>query len=253
VSLLSKEGNAMKSRSNIALAFIGFVATCAAVMVGHSLLRMQPLHGVEFLTVFFLAVLSSRMKIKLPGLNGNMSVNLPFLLIAIAQLSLFEALLVASASTVAQCFPKAGCKPKPVQTLFNVSIVTVAVGLAALIFQHELALREGWSSGSLLLAIASATVFLVQTMPVATIISLTEGGRILRIWSSIFQLSFPYYVLSSGVTSMVTTVSRHVGWQVPLLILPAMYAVYRSYQLYFGGALPQAHPIAMAKGAGTTN
>jgi hypothetical protein len=52
VSLIGKEGNAMKSRSHIALAFIGFVATCAEVL--------------------FLAVLSSRMKIKLPGLNGNM-------------------------------------------------------------------------------------------------------------------------------------------------------------------------------------
>jgi hypothetical protein len=99
----------------------------------------------------------------------------------------------------------------------------------------------------------SATVFLVQTMPVAAIISLTEGGRILRVWSSLFQLSFPYYALSAGVTSMVTTVSRHVSWQIPLLVLLAMYAVYRSYQLYFGGVLPQAHPIAIAKGAGTTN
>jgi hypothetical protein len=55
-------------------------------------------------------------------------VNLPFLLIAVVQLSLFEALLVALASTVAQCFPKAGCKPEPAHMLFNVSIVTVAVG-----------------------------------------------------------------------------------------------------------------------------
>src|SRR5205807_3884740 len=188
-----KEG--MKSASHSASVFVGFVAMCAAVMLGHSLLRMKPLHGFEFLSVLFLAVLTSRMKVKLPGVTGDMSMNLPFLLIAVVQLSLVEALLIALASTVAQCFPKAGGKPKAVQMLFNVSVVAVAVGLGGLIFHHKLPLRIAWSSDSLLV-MAAATVFLVQTMPVATIISLTEGGRILRIWSSIFQLSFPYYVLS---------------------------------------------------------
>jgi len=246
-----KEG--MKSGSHSASVFVGFVAMCAAVMLGHSLLRMKPLHGFEFLSVLFLAVLTSRMKVKLPGVTGNMSVNLPFLLIAVVQLSLVEALLIALASTVAQCFPKAGGKPKAVQMLFNVSVVAVAVGLGGLIFHHKLPLRIAWSSDSLLLVMAAATVFLVQTMPVATIISLTEGGRILRIWSSIFQLSFPYYVLSAGVTSIVTTVSHHVDWQIPLLVLPAMYAVYRSYQLYFRQAAPMASVFAMAKSAGAGN
>jgi hypothetical protein len=99
---------------------------------------------------------------------------------------------------------------------------------------------------------AAAMVFLAQTIPVAAIISLTEDGKLLRIWSSIFQLSFPYYLLSAGIASIVTTVGQHVGWQIPLLVLPAMYGVFRSYKLYFGGALPLPHPIAMAKSAEPT-
>src|SRR5713101_7347538 len=156
-SPMQKLGGTVKTVSHGALVFIGFVATCAAGMLAHSFLRMQPLHGLEFVSVLGLAVVAARMKIKLPGLNGNMSVNLPFLLIAVVQLSLFEALLIALASTLAQCFPKGGGKPKPVQMLFNVSIVAVAVGLGGLIFQHKLPLREAWSSGSLLLVMATAT------------------------------------------------------------------------------------------------
>ncbi len=250
-SPMQKLGGTVKTVSHGALVFIGFVAACAAVMLAHSLLRVQPLHGLEFVSVLGLAVVAARMKIKLPGLNGNMSVNLPFFLIAVAQLSLFEALLIALASTLTQCFPKDGGKPKLLQMLFNLSTAAVAVGLGSLIF-HDSPLRGVWSSG-LPLVMATATVFLAQTMPVATIISLTEGVKLLRIWSSIFQLSFPYYVLSVGITSIVTTASRQVGWQIPLSVLPVMYAIYRSYRVYFGRALPQANNLAMAKGAGAAH
>jgi hypothetical protein len=55
----------------------------------------------------------------------------------------------------------------------------------------------------------------------------------MRIWSSIVHLSFPYYVACTGVTSMVTIVSQHVGWQMPLTVLPVMFFMYRCYQGYF--------------------
>jgi hypothetical protein len=71
-----------------------------------------------------------------------------------------------------------------------------------------------------------------------------------RVWSSIFHLSFPYYVLSAGVTSLVTSASHRIGWQIPLLVLPTMYGVNKSYRLYFGRAEALARPIASAKAAG---
>jgi len=178
-----------------------------------------------------------------------MSVNLPFILIAVVELSLFEALMIALASTVAQCFPKDGGRPSAVKTLFNVSTMAAAVGLAGLIFQGRIPLPTAWVSGSLLLVLAGATFFLVQTLPVATIIALTEGGTMLRIWSSIVHLAFPYYVLSAGVASLVTTAGRHWGWQTPLLVLAVMYGVYRSYRVYFGRPESSARPFALAKAA----
>ncbi len=77
----------------------------------------------------------------------------------------------------------------------------------------------------LVLPLGGATFFLVQTLPVVTVIALTEGGTMLRIWSGIVHLAFPYYVLSAGVASIVTTASQHWGWQIPLLVLPVMYGV----------------------------
>ena len=51
---------------------------------------------------------------------------------------------------------------------------------------------------------------------------------------SIVQMSFPYFVFSAGVTSMVNLVSHRFGWQAAVVIFPVMYGIHRSYRLYFG-------------------
>ena len=235
----------MKSQSKVAKFFIGLMVLGGLASLSDGLLHMHPWHPAQFATMLVLAILAARLKLKLPGLNGNMSVYVPFILIAVVDLSLFEALMIAMASTVAQCFPKDGGKPKAVQTLFNVSSVAVAVGLAELTLQGRIPLPTAWVSDPLLMSLAAASFFLAQTIPVAIIISLTEGGNAPQIWSSICNLSFPYYVLSAGVTSLVTTAGHRIGWQIPLLVLPVMFGVYRSYRLYFGRAVGASQSMAL--------
>jgi hypothetical protein len=133
--------------------------------------------------------------------------------------------------------------------IFNVSIMAVAVGLASGVLHGGAHLLSAWASAATLLVLAGTGLLLAQTLPVATIISLTEGGSLHRIWFQIFQLSFPYYVLSTGITSLMTTVSQHVGWQIPLVTLPVMYAIYRSYRLYFRAAGAHPAPLLRAKAA----
>jgi len=236
--------------SRAARLFICFVLVCGLSALGYGILQGVSLHYFRFLTMLAIALVASRLKLKLPGLNGTMSINLPFILIAVVELSSFEALMIALASTLVQCLPKDRGKPKAVQTLFNVSTMAVAVGLAGRIFQGGVPPSTASVAGSQLLVLAAATFFVIQTIPVATIISLTEGGNALRIWSSIVHLSFPYYVLSAGITSLVTVSSHRMGWQVPLLLLPTMYGVYRSFRLYFGRGETLGRPITLARAAG---
>jgi hypothetical protein len=97
---------------------------------------------------------------------------------------------------------------------------------------------------------ASATIFVLQTAPVATIISLTEGGQVFQIWRSIVCLSFPYYILSAGVTAIAQQLSQVWDWQIPVLVMLAMYGVYRSYAGYFKHMPARVPAVAMAKAAG---
>jgi hypothetical protein len=208
--------------SKTALALTGLMALGALAAGGYAVYTMQSLHDYRFPVLFVLAAVTARLKVKLPGLTGNMAVNLPFLLIAVVQLSMLEALLVALPACAVQCFPKRGGQPKLVQVIFNLSTMGVAVAAASLIGKH--------------FALAGAAVFfLVQTVPVACIIGFTEGGAIHKIWSGIAHYSFPFYVLSMGIAAIATLFASQFAWQVPLVCLPVVYAIYRSYESYFRG------------------
>jgi hypothetical protein len=164
-----------------------------------------------------------------------MSVNLPFILIAQAQLSPAEALIIACTSTLVQCLPKAGTKFKPVQVLFNVSTMAIAAELGCLVLHHGQHLKMT-SSGALLVVLSAGVLFMGQTLPVSAIIALTDGGAFRRIWINIARLSFPYYVVSAGVTSMVNSVGHHIGWLAALLLFSVMHQIFRSYRSYFAKA-----------------
>jgi hypothetical protein len=242
----------MKPNTRLTRTFIAGMAVAAAAGTGYASLASHSLHPAYAVALLALAAATSRMKIKLPGIDGNMSVNLPFLLMAVVNLSALEAVFIASVSTVVQCWPKAGGKFKPEQMLFNVSMMAFATCMANLIWNAGWLGKAAWASEPLMLASTTAAFFLGQTAPVAGIIKLAEGAAMRRVWVGIVQLSFPYYVLSAGMTSMVNLVSHHWGWQAALVVFPVMYGIHRSYRVYFARAVEplRTPPLVRAASAG---
>jgi hypothetical protein len=241
----------MKHNTRLKKTFIGGMVLAAIAGTAYASLASHTLHTSYALTVLVLAAATSRMKIKLPGIDGNMSVNLPFLLMAVVNLSALEAVFIACISTVVQCWPKKGMF-KPEQMLFNVSMMAFATSMANLTWRAGWLGKAAWASEPLMLASATAAFFLGQTAPVAGIIKVAEGAAMRRVWLSIVQLSFPYYVVSAGMTSMVNMVSHHVGWLAALVVFPVMYGIHHSYQLYFARAVEalRTAPLARAARAG---
>jgi hypothetical protein len=242
----------MKRRTRLTNSFIAGMCLAAVTGTAWASLSSHAMHPAYAVTVLALAAATSRMKIKLPGIDGNMSVNLPFLLMAVVNLSALEAVSIACLSTVVQCWPKSGRKFRPEQMLFNVSMMAFAASMANLIWNAGWLGRSAWASEPLMLASATVAFFIGQTAPVAGIIKLAEGTAMRRVWLSIVQLSFPYYVLSAGMTSMVNMVSHHLGWQAALVVFPVMYGIHLSYRLYFHRAeeTPRTAPLARAARAG---
>src|ERR1035438_4455184 len=232
-----------------ATAFIALISAAGLCAVGYGLTQATNWHPWEALTLFAVAVAAARMKVKLPGLTGTMSVNLPFVLLAVARLNLAEALLVACASTMAQCWPKEGAKLKPVQMLFNISSMAIAVTLGSQVFHLGANGQPAWLPGAFLLPLAVSGFFLLQTIPVAIAIALTEAGSAGKIWMSIARSTFPYYVLSAGMASMTMAARQYPVSPTSLLVLLVMYGTYRSFQTYFRREVMASGSLGLAKAA----
>jgi hypothetical protein len=216
-----------------ATVLIAAVALCAAAMVVDGFFRASSWHAWEFLGLALVATLTARLKVKLPGVNSNMSVSMPFLFIAMTRLSLPEMLFTAAMSVFTQSVPKAPHKFKPVHALFNVSTGVLATGLGWEAFHRASALHAN-STASLLLGCVA--YLLASTLPVAGIISLTDNHRPFHTWSEIVHLSFPYYVASTGLASIAMSISGNATW--PLLLGMGLVTVvmYNSYRRYFATA-----------------
>jgi hypothetical protein len=236
-------------RTTLTKTFIALMAVTAAGSAIVTGVASHTLHLTYALALLALAAATSRMKVKLPGVDGNMSVNLPFLLMAVVSLSATEAIVIACLSTVVQCWPKQGGKFKAQQIVFNISMMAFATSVANLIWNSGWFAKATWPSEPLMLALTTAAFFFGQTAPVATIINFAEGAPLHRTWLNIAQMSFPYFVLSAGVTSMMSVVSHRFGWQAALVMFPVMYGVHHSYRMYFGKAMQSFSTPAMAKAA----
>lgn len=226
--------------------FVALMVIAGVVSVAGALRHGVQWHPYQAVTLIAIAAFTSRLRVKLPGVNGSMSVNLPFLLIAVASLSSFEAILAAAISAVAQTVPSDGASWKPIQMVFNTCMMAFASGTASLLARHSM---SGTRIASHLLLLGMPLVFLVgQTLPVSAIISLTDGGSLMKIWLGLVKLTFPYFVLSAGVASIFRALD-HWGVITALVIAAVMYGIYRSYQAYFSKAEQTSLHLALAQAA----
>ena len=217
--------------SRSARIFIVLVGVCAASVLGLGLIRSAVDSRDRFLWLLVVAVISSRLKVKLPGTDTNMSVNLPFLLLASAEMDLLSTVLIASAATIAQSVRAEGPTVNPVQMLFNTS--TMVVAAAAAHWPQQLSGSVGPTATTKLLLVGALLFFLVNTAFVAMIVSLTVHAKVLSTWREIVGLTYPYYVLSAAMAAVILTVNNILDWRVVLVALLALYGVHRSFQLYF--------------------
>src|SRR5277367_4526001 len=98
---------------------IGTAAVASVGAVSFGIAGWQTQAWPQLTLLLAAAVLSSRLKVKLPGVTSSMSGNLPVILLGVTQLGLFASLLVAATAAIAQSYTTGGKKTKPIQFAFN--------------------------------------------------------------------------------------------------------------------------------------
>ncbi len=214
--------------------------------VVHALWHWQSVDLTRFLCYLLVAVLASGLKIQLPGIDGTMSVNFLFILLGVLELNLPETLVLGCTATLAQCLFGTQQKPVPIKVVFNVfSMMANAIAMSYFAYHG---LQRVLGAGTLPLLVVTALIFfLANTVPVAVIISLTEGKPAHKVWSECHFWSFPFYMVGAAVVFAVGFVSKQVGWQTSLLVLPLIYWVYRSYHLYLAKLAAEKKQVEIEK------
>ena len=240
----------MSDQANTWQTMTGGARTCFGLVViaGLSVLLYGALHWssrdpVQAICYLLVAVLAARMKVRLPGITGTMSASFLVILIAVVELGFPEALLIGCTTSLAQSFSES--RLRPVQTAFTVCATAVAIGITEYAY-HSL---HRHAAGAFLPIIGAAcTYFIANTLPVATIICLTERKSLGRTWQECYFWAFPYYMLGSGLAGLLSWLNGRFSWQVSLLLLPLLYLIYRSYGLYLGKLeAEKRHAEEMAK------
>jgi hypothetical protein len=227
---------------------VGMVAAASLCALSFGAVRWQAQAWPQLVLLLAAAALSSRFKVKLPGMNSSMSGSLPVILLAVTQLGLFASLLVAATAAIAQSYASGGNKTKPIQFVFNACTLMNASGLAYLAYHNQI-LRAHAAAHSMSVVVAAAAYFLANTAPIASIIGLTEGGSPLALWHKVFLWSFPNYVIGAGLTAIASTFSSISGLATVATLMAVLFAVYQSYRMYLGRVV-QTQPQAMAMTTG---
>ncbi|HXY49135.1 MAG TPA: diguanylate cyclase [Terriglobales bacterium] len=206
----------------------------AVVALGSLVLVFGALHPaseqtIKFLCYLVVAVGASRLKVNLPGITGTMSANFLFILLGVLELSFAETLALGCVAILTQCLYRD--RPSFVQVLFNVCATSSAIAASYFVYHFHF-FQQRASNPAILLVATAVTYFAANTIPVAGVIALTEHKSLRRIWSDCYFWSFPYYLVGAGVAGLLSWMNRTVDWQTSLLVLPAVYLIYRSYRLY---------------------
>jgi diguanylate cyclase (GGDEF)-like protein/putative nucleotidyltransferase with HDIG domain len=227
----STRSPAWRGLSALAKLYIALV-----VMAGFATLLYAGIHQssnniAEFICYLGIAVLASRLKVSLPGITGTLSVNFLFILIGVLELSFTETLILGAASMLAQClYPE---RPRAIQVTFNVCAGTISTALAYIVYHHPLT-NLFIPNRPILLGLAATVYFIANAGSIAAVISLTEHRPLFRILVDCYFWSFPYYLVGAGIAGAIAWINHTFNWETSLLLVPAVYLIYRSYRLYLG-------------------
>jgi hypothetical protein len=181
----------------------------------------------RFLILLALTSIAAILKVKLPTIEGSMSVLFVFLLIGVATMSLAQTLVLGTVATCLQCVWKPKRRIQPVQLFFNLAAINLST--IAAYFMPSL-LAEGMDN-PVSLVLSACTFFAVNAGLVSVVISLAEKQPWERILRQCYLWSFPYYLIGAGIAGAVSSSAHQVGWKLSLFILPLMYLVYRYYRI----------------------
>ena len=188
---------------------------------------------LQFAFYIVFVALCSQMKVRMPGVNGTMSVNFVFTLLAVTALDPSKTVIVSVTGALTQLLWNSKNKLKLIHVMFNAASCATSCGLAYLIFHSEF-LRNINSKFPIMVFWTAIGFFIFNTVSVATIAALSLEKPVWQFWKDNYFWTSPQYLFGAMLTWLIHVLVGVFGWEVSVLVLPGLFFVDRSYRLYLG-------------------
>lgn len=211
----------MPVRTKLAITITLLTAAVATVWAAHANAHAW----LPFWLLSLAVLLSSGLKVNMPQSEGSMSATFPFLLLGILELSPLQAILLAGISVAAQCRLPVRTWFKAVQISFNLANAMASTACA----YGTYSLLHHFLASAPALALSSIAYFFWTTGMFAIVIATSEGKKPFPLWRAEFPWYLPFYIVGAILASSASWLAALFGWGTALLLIPAIYTLYRAY------------------------
>ena len=213
--------------------YIWIIDTIGACVLITQLIQWHSDDLFRYLCFLVLTVAASSLKVSLPAVTGTMSASFLVILFGILEFSLPETLVVGCVATLIQCLASAKRRPQVIQIVFNVTSLAMAIAATYYAWNSPF-FRDHHTDTAVMLLVTALVFFTMNTLPIATVIALTESRSLRRVWKDCYFWSLPYYLFGAAVAGLTSAATHRYGWGAALLVVPLVYLIYKSYNLYVG-------------------
>jgi hypothetical protein len=215
------------------------VVTAGAVLLVASGLYWQSENLLRFVTFLALAVVTATLKIRIPRLGGTLSPAFVLLLVAIAELSFAETMLMAAVLGMVQVLWRPAQRPMLAQVVFNPANMAVS---AALAFGLTRVLLAPWLSHFevAVLVVSTAVLYVSNVVLVSAVLALVNRKPLRTAWQPCYFWSLPYYLVGAVAGGIMISICRTANWAPSLLLLPLLGLVYVSYRVHVQQAVARS-------------
>jgi diguanylate cyclase (GGDEF)-like protein/putative nucleotidyltransferase with HDIG domain len=199
-------------------------------------------HWKELLTLAVLGAISASVQVPLPSSTGSISVSYAFVFTSMLLLGSNETILIAAVCALAGYVKAEKTRYRVDRITFNVGNLVISVMLASATI-HAVANGLSWSHGSFLilpLVIATSVYFLVSTILLSIVISLSQTRNLRHVWLENFYWTAPSFYVGASIAWALTVFYQKYGIAVVFLALPPLYLTYFTHKMYMG-RLEESH------------
>jgi diguanylate cyclase (GGDEF)-like protein/putative nucleotidyltransferase with HDIG domain len=214
-----------------ARAYVFLLSTIGAVALWMVMSGWNSPDLLKFAAFLAVALLSAGIQLNVPGSTSPLSLTFLFVLFGMLELKPSETVLLASVMSLVQCFWNQSRKPGLEQLAFNFATTAIGAGGAVWVYGAS-GMAANHVDPAIRLALATITLFILNTAPVVLAIALAEGVSFFSAWRECYFWAFPYYLGGAAIAQLASFGTHFAGWPTVLLTGPVLYLVFRSYRLY---------------------